>query len=105
MPIGAIRPMTDTETFTPRTELLVSRLARKFKPRHGGCLSLEDLEQAGRVGLIEAASKCRPGEPLHVFAYAIVRRHIIEAVRDSHAIRFPRSQFAQACAVNNRRSG
>jgi RNA polymerase sigma factor (sigma-70 family) len=62
---------------------LVDRIAKRVKKNLPPCFDLEDLRQAGSVGLLDAANKFRAdfGVPFHQFAKRRVQGEIVESVR------------------------
>lgn len=79
----AVRPLDTRDRLVLNHLQLVNRIAGKLKPRLPPCFELDDLVQAGMLGLMEAASQFDPGRFPGVAFGAFARRRIRGAIQDS----------------------
>jgi RNA polymerase primary sigma factor len=81
-----------------RNVRLVRSLAGRYKGRG---VSYEDLVQEGTIGLIRAVEKFDHRREVRFSTYAIwwIRRSLLDAIRDAHAIRIPVGAARQMAAI------
>ena len=87
------RPRNESESLSPEHINLVERIARCLVRRMPPHVALDDLIQAGMVGLLEAAQRYAPGRgaAFKTFAAIRIRGAILDSVRKSDWA--PRSMY------------
>lgn len=94
--ISAAREISTRDRLVLEHMGLVSSIAVKLKQRLPPCFELDDLKQAGMLGLLEAAATFDPARHPGVEFAAFARRRIKGAMQDSVGMHSARSKRSRA---------